>query len=837
MAGWRRVEVRDTGSATSGPAGVSISGYNSGDITTVQATVQVDVHGREPVPWPHQVGVLPREAAVFQKRDEAQQLRAAVSGGGTAVLCQVLRGTGGVGKTQLAAHYARQAWKAGELDVLVWADASSRSALISAYAQASEELLAAQPGDPERSAQAFLRWLEPRPPGHEPACRWLVVLDDVADPGDVRGLWPPNNPHGRTVVTTRRRDVAVPGQRIDLGMFTPEEAAAYLSAFLAEYGRHDDRGQIDALARDLGYLPLALSQAAAYITDVGIPIDCPACTHEQCPSYRHRLANRTTTLASLLPEPATLPDDQTTTVAAAWSLSIERADALRPAGLARPALQLAAVLDPNGIPQDVMNCRPARDYLTQHRTHTIPEHDPHGDVTEQDAWDALRVLHRLNLITHDPDTPRLAVRTHQLVQRATRDTLTPDQHDQTARAAADALIHAWPDIERDTTLAQALRANTNALTSHAEQALYDSDGAHEVLFRAGRSLAEAGQVAAAANYFAYLVKATAHHLGLDHRSTLDARRHAARWQGEAGDAAGAAAAFDQLQQDTLRLLGADHSDTVTTRAHLARWLGETGDAVAAAAECERLLPDALRVLGADHPDTLTLRANLGRWRGTAGDAAGAAAAFADLLADRRRVLGPDHPHTLSAWARQIRWTAEAGDLVAAISASAQLLPEALRVLGPDHPETLSIRANIARFHARTGNTTEAAAALTELLADRRRVLGPDHQHTLRVGRDLALLRARAGDAAEAVVDFQHVLADQERVLGPDHPDTLDTLADMAEWQAQAGNVQGAVATYTDLSDRLLRLRGAESASTLWARERLAHWREAGGSADHQPTEQ
>ncbi|MER5612165.1 hypothetical protein [Streptomyces sp. NPDC002215] len=47
-------------------------------------------------------------------------------------------------------------------------------------------------------------------------------------------------------------------------------------------------------------------------------------------------------------------------MAATWSLSIERADQLRPAGLARPMLQLAAMLDPNGVPRTVLTGEPAR---------------------------------------------------------------------------------------------------------------------------------------------------------------------------------------------------------------------------------------------------------------------------------------------------------------------------------------------------------------------------------------------------------------------------------------------------------------------------------------------
>ncbi|WP_262371484.1 tetratricopeptide repeat protein [Streptomyces sp. WAC01526] len=724
---------------------MSISGYHSGDITTVH------VHGREPVPWPHQVGVIPREAAAFQDRDEADQLQAAaVTNSGTAVLCQVLRGTGGVGKTQLAARYARQVWVAGELDVLVWADASSRSSIIAAYAQAAEELLAAEPGDPERSAQAFLRWLEPRPPGSAPDCRWLVVLDDVADPGDVSGLWPAKNAHGRTVVTTRRRDVAVPGQRIDLGVFTPTEAAAYLLAFLVEHERYDDPGQIGALARELGYLPLALSQAAAYITDAGIPIDCHECAHRQCPSYRRRLADRTTTLTSMLPEHTALPDDQTTTVAAAWSLSIERADALRPAGLARPMLQLAAMLDPNGIPQDVMTSEPALDYLTEHRT--IPEQKQGSHVTEQDARDALRVLHRLNLITHDPDAPHQALHTHQLIQRATRDTLTPDHSHQTAHAAADALLAAWPDIERDTALAQTLRANTAVLTAHSEDALYQPE-IHEVLHHTGISLGEAGQVTAATAYLHRLTETATRHLGPHHPDTLTTRHSLAQWRGESGDAAGAAAALEELLVDRVRVLGNDHPDTLTTRHSLAHWRGEAGDSAGAAAAFEELLVDHVRVLGNDHPHTLTTRGTLAYWRYQAGDATGAAAAFEELLVDHVRVLGNDHPDTLTTRGNLAHWRGEAGDSAGAAAAFEELLVDRVRVLGNDHPDTLTTRHSLAHWRGESGDATGAAAALEELLVDRVRVLGNDHPKTLTTRRYLARWRSEAGMGADESTDF------------------------------------------------------------------------------------
>ena len=373
---------------------------------------------------------------------------------------------------------------------------------------------------------------------------------------------------GRILVTTRRRDAALtgPGRRlVPVGLFTPEEAVSYLAASLAAHDRHEP--ELADLAAELGHLPLALSQAVAYLIDAGL----------DCATYREMLADRARTLADALPDPEALPDDQHLTLDAAWSLSVDRADALRPAGLARPMLHLAALLDPNGIPATVLTSTPALAYLSAHRA---APHDGQeaADVTVEDATGALRALHRLSLLDHTPDHPHQTVRVHQLVQRATRDTLHPNHRDALARVVADALIVAWPAIDRDTDLAQALRANTTALTHHAEDALWQPDG-HPVLFRAGTSLGETGQVTAAIDHFQHLTDTALTRLGPDHPATLIARGNLAHWRGEAGDAVGAATAYEELLEHMTRVLGPDHPHTLTTRSNLVRWREEAKKAI------------------------------------------------------------------------------------------------------------------------------------------------------------------------------------------------------------------------------------------------------------------
>ncbi|MFI9243951.1 tetratricopeptide repeat protein [Streptomyces sp. NPDC053086] len=778
---------------------------------------------RSPAPWPHQVGTIPPTAGFFQHRSEAAGLhnelprdQATFSAELDGAHGQVLTGMGGVGKTQLAAHHARTVWQTGQVDVLVWITASTSSAVVTGYTQAAVELLGADPAYPDSAVRAFLAWLEPK--AHGTPARWLIVLDDVTDPNDMRGLWPPASPHGRTLTTTRRQDAALTGhgrRLIRVGLFTEAESLNYLTAALAAHDRRDPAEQLTGLAKDLGHLPLALSQAVAYLIDTGITVG----------DYRTLLSDRSRSLADAAPE--ALPDDQPHTMDAAWSLSVDRANSLRPAGLGRPLLQLAAFLDPNGIPESVLTSAPVLTHLTS-ALHDDTERQP-APVTAEQARLTLSALRRLSLVDHSPDPGHPTVRIHQLVQRAVRDTLTPDQHGQTARTAADALVAAWPEIDRDTVLAQALRANAAALISYAEQSLHQSS-THLVLYRAGRSLGEAGQVDAACAYFDRLTKTTTAYLGPDHPNAFGARSNLAHYRGEAGDARGAVTALAELLDSMQHTLGADHHYTLTTRSLLARWQGRAGDPAGAAATLREVLADRLQVLGPDHPDTLAARANLARWRGEAGDAEGAAAAFAELQHDVVRVLGPDHPDSLTTRAHLAQWRGEAGDTTGAATAYAGLLGSMVRVLGPDHPHTLATRNNLVFWRGMAGDAAGAAAAIAEHLHDVVRVLGPDHPDTLTTRDNLARWRGEAGDAAGAAAAIAELLNDMMRVLGPEHPRTLGSRNNLAYWRGMAGDAAGAVATLTVLVDDVRRALGPDHPHTLTVRGNLARWRGEAGDA-------
>jgi len=762
------------------------------------------------VVWPLQVGAVPLLADCFQERETySDRLDQVVTTGGTAVMTQVLSGLGGIGKTQLAAACAQRVWRDHGVELLVWATAGSRETIQATYAQAGTEIGQSPPAGVEQASEWFLGWLQTttRP--------WMIVLDDLQDPADLQGLWP-DGPAGRVLVTTRRRDTVLSDrgrQLIEVGLYTPAEAVAYLQERIAtgDGGRLDEAAE---LAADLGDLPLALAQAAAFIRD----------RHETCTGYRRRLRDRRRRLCDILPADA-LADDYRSTVAATWSISAELADRLVPLGLARPTLQLASGLDPNGAPIEVFTAPTALAYLTRRRDASLDdEHD--AQVEEPDCRDALSNLHRLNLVSIDPAGGARAVRTHALVQRATLEHLAAEILADTVWAVADTLVQVWPAVERDTDLGRVLRDCTASLTERHGPLLWVPD-VHPLLFRSGRSLGECGLVHAATSYLAEMRSTAVDVLGSDHPDTLTTRSNLAGWLGEAGDLTGAVTAFEQLLTDRLRVLGPDHPDTLTTRGNLAFWRAKAGDPTGAVTAFEQLLTDCLRVLGPDHRHIFAIRENLAVWRGQAGDATGALTAFEQLLTDRLRVLGPDHPDTLTTRSNLAFWLGEAGDATGALTAFEQLLTDRLRVLGPDHPQTLTTRGNLAFWLGEAGDATGAATATAFeqlLTTDSLRVLGPDHPQTLNIRHNLIRRRGQAGDATGAATATEQLLTDYLRVLGPDHPDTLTTRSNLAFWRGHAGDPAGAVTAFEQLLTDYLRVLGPDHPHTLTAWDNLAYFR-------------
>ena len=162
------------------------------------------------------------------------------------------------GKTQIAVALAESLWHSGELDLLVWIDASSRASVLSGYAAATALVTGrGQQTSCESTAAQFLSWLA------ETSHPWLIVLDDLTDEANLDGLRPAG-PAGRTLVTCADAAAVPRGVRVmPIGPFNSREALSYLTERLSA-NRGQRLGAID-LVHAMGVEPAALAQASAVI--------------------------------------------------------------------------------------------------------------------------------------------------------------------------------------------------------------------------------------------------------------------------------------------------------------------------------------------------------------------------------------------------------------------------------------------------------------------------------------------------------------------------------------------------------------------------------------------
>jgi tetratricopeptide (TPR) repeat protein len=622
------------------------------NIGTIHGGVQTEYHHHAPArpQWPVVVGRPPALASAFQPR---QDLRDVIldgrRNGDDAVLAHgvhgdyprtpVLVGGGGVGKTQLAAWFALQAISRRKTDLVVWVDAASPHAVMSAYASAAKK--ACIPGaagdDVAAAGMALVEWM------HSTDQTWLVVLDDITDPAGLNNWWPPLRPTGWTLATSRLQDATLisSGRRqVDVDVYSRDESLTYLTDRLTEEARYAELLDDHALdlATAVGHLPLALSHAAAYMMAQG----------KGCKAYWEDYRQGHERLLALMPAEAK-PDayNRPVTVTLLLALNVAGTDEL-----ARPVLELAAMLDPAGHPDALWSTPAATEYLSTRRPGDVGQ-----PVTADQARGTVRLLHRYGLLSHTPTDIARGVRIHALTARAVQEITTDPEA--VAHAAAAALLQLWPAIDHDSKdLVVALRTNTATLVGSAGDLLWRPKQ-HALLDRAGTSLLHAGLHASAAAYWADMTDRAVRLLGDKHVDTLTARANLAVAYWQAGRTTDAITLLKEVIADRVRLLGDDHPDTLIARANLAACYRQAGRITDAITLLEGVRSDRVRQLGNDHSDTLTVSANLAACYWKAGRATDAITLLDAVTVDSARVLGEKHPDTVATVGALRAWRGQA----------------------------------------------------------------------------------------------------------------------------------------------------------------------------------
>ncbi|MCZ0980190.1 hypothetical protein O1L60_17680 [Streptomyces diastatochromogenes] len=262
---------------------------------------------------------LPERTTLFVGRTEELSRLDAGAPSGVHVLC----GLGGIGKSTLAAH-----WAAGRLDdhnPVWWITAETPGELDAGLAALARAMQPAYVGvlPDDALRERALQWLAT----HDD---WLLILDNVSDPADVKPLLA-RATGGRVLITTRRatgwQDLA---ETIAVPELDPAEAAALFTRVCPGDG-------VPEVCAELGHLPLALRQAAAYCAEAAIT---PR-------AYLDLLARYPAETYALTAEGG----EAGRTVARVWQVTLDR---LRDTPLAGRILSILAWWAPEGIPRRLL---------------------------------------------------------------------------------------------------------------------------------------------------------------------------------------------------------------------------------------------------------------------------------------------------------------------------------------------------------------------------------------------------------------------------------------------------------------------------------------------------
>ncbi|WP_411097947.1 tetratricopeptide repeat protein [Streptomyces sp. 020-2-3H-GM] len=736
-------------------------------------------------------------------------------GGGMVVVC----GAGGLGKTTLAAEAAARARSQEKKVVWIrWRDDTAQLGL--EFGKAAR-ILGLPESRLEEARTGRVSLVDAVWKHLKEVEDWLIVVDNVDTPSRVgpgseplaayRGWLRPHG-SGLLLVTSRDTTRQTWGPDADLIHLQPLADEAGGTVLLDAEPHAGTENEAEALAARLGGLPLALNAAGTYLS-------VPTSRHRTFTAYQEALESE---FADLLgaenPAAATDPAVARRVVRHTWDLSL---DQLQSDGytLARPVLQLLALLEPAPVPRTLMT----PELVT----------DATGLPTTAAGVDAaLAGLHQYGLLdtpeTGEPEPDSTVVgrlQLHPLVREVTAHTLSRPEPttawlaaiDEHLAQAVDAVAGmpgrtGWPTARL---LAPHLPAHLDRNTPHNFTSARNTLGSLADILRA------AGAASEELLLRRHVLDNESDARGPDHSDTLTSRNSLATTLSNLGEHRQAADLHQQVLTDRQRVLGPDHPDTLISRSNHANALSSLGEYRQAADLLQQVVADTERVLGPGHPETLISRNNYASALNGLGEHRQAADLLQQVVADTERVLGPGHPETLIYRNSLATTLSSLGEHRQAADLHQQVLTDRQRVLGPDHPDTLISRSNHASALNGLGEHRQAADLHQQVLTDRQRVLGPDHPDTLTSRNNHATTLSSLGEHRQAADLHQQVLTDRQRVLGPDHPDTLISRNNHASALNGLGEHRQAADLHQQVLTDIERVLGPDHPHTRISRNNLA----------------
>ncbi|KAI9858313.1 MAG: hypothetical protein M1813_007588 [Trichoglossum hirsutum] len=710
-----------------------------------------------------------------------------------------LAGIGGVGKSQIAIEYCYRFKAENPSGNIFWVHASTVTRFAQTYNYIARKLNLPRYDSPEiNTLQLVSEWLSDEDHG-----TWLMILDNADDIQTffsnhahaslqkdeqptplVRYL--PRSSKGSVIITTRDARV---GERLSdrekpiaVLPLAVQEAEHLLRSKLPQDHEWDGADTVECIDA-LGYLPLAITQAAAFISENRITLA----------EYVETLRASDFDLTSLLNED--LHDhrrdlDASNSIFRTWKISFDHIRKQKPQAV--QLLSLIAVLDRHGVSKSLL----------------------HRDWQRTEFTTALAILQAFSLVVAEKGGEIFVM--HRLVQLATQHWLEMQKTKELYQEEAMKLLsERFPNGEHE-------NWNTcESLSPHADVVLqYYYTSRSSQLYRAMLLYNIAWYELRQGRYeSAYRSCKEAYDerqrlLDGNDPETLNSLSLLASVLGSQGKYGEAEEMHRRVLQLMEKVLGNEHPSTLESMNNLASVLDSLGKYGEAEEMHRRVLQLKEKVLGNEHPDTLESMNNLASALDSLGKYGEAEEMHRRVLQLKEKVLGNGHPSTLESMNNLASVLDGQGKYGEAEEMHRRVLQLREKVLGNEHPSTLESMNNLASVLDSLGKYGEAEEMHRRVLQLKEKVLGNEHPSTLASMNNLAFVLDSQGKYGEAEEMHRRVLQLRDKVLGNEHPSTLASMNNLAS----ALDGQGKYGEAEEMHRRVLQLKekvlGNEHPSTL-----------------------
>jgi tetratricopeptide (TPR) repeat protein len=718
-----------------------------------------------------------------------------------------LYGLGGVGKTQLALEYAYTFKQ--DYNGVYWISAVSQATLFSGFQEiAKQTRCVAKPENlkPSALAEQVLRWLNEEE-------NWLLVFDNLDDVAVVDGYLPDIS-RGHTLITTRNQHYdQIPAEGMEVGILESEDAVNLLliRCKVAVDGADgpDEQGVMEVaseIVKELGFLPLAVEQAAGYIREASKDI------FKFLPSYRQ---NRKTHHARVSKGNRNYYSES---LATTWRLSFQRIEQSN--SDASKLLQLLAFLNPDGTWMDFLEA--GKEGLDGEFKEIIGDHDR--------LCEALAELQRFSLIRRQTNENGQRISIHRLVQSVIRDEMPPVA----IATILDSLIKLcnaafppWHDWDLEALLHQSRLYEDQVVGPLLEFPILPSETFGCLLSRVGLFLREDGKFQQAEEVLTKSWTLFGNLKGAEHHETLNAMALLAWCHQNRGQHQQAADLEQQVLETRLRLLGDEHPDTLETMAILARTYRTQAKYSKAEKLKEHVLAVRIKNNGEEDPETLMAMSYLAHTYKDQGRLRQAATLEERVVEVRTRLFPKEHPSTLLAMGNLGFTYRSEGRYKEAAELEEKVLEATMRLLGKEHPETVLAMVNLGCTYREQDKFDHAIVLLERAVEGRKMLGGTEHPCTLWAQFNLSVAYQKSGNASShSVVQLlESTTRSMEKVLGAEHPWTLCAMFSLSVVYRKQGRLDVSQQLLMDVVERRRRVLGDMHPSSLESSRELESWKE------------